>query len=302
MTVLSSHAKGMMITAAGVLIITPDGLLTRLIQSDPWTLLFWRSLLSGVSMLLVLLILYRRQSWTRIRAIGVPGLIVAALFGVGGVTFILAITSTTVANTLFIASTTPLFAALIAWLLMGEVVPRRTWAAIALALIGIAIIASQGLAGGSLFGNIAAVLTAMTLAGSFSLIRYYKDRDLVPAMALSMLLAALIALPFAAPTTISASDAGWLAAMGLFMLPLSFGLMFIGPRYIPAAEVSLILLLEAILGPLWVWLAVGEEPGSRTLVGGAIVIVTLAANAAFGLRYGRSGAMAAPDTVGTTGR
>ncbi|MGF1609815.1 MAG: DMT family transporter [Kiloniellales bacterium] len=298
---LSSHAKGLLITAAGVLIITPDGLLTRLIQADPWTLLFWRSLLSSVSLLLVLSILYRRQCWARIRAIGLPGLMVAALFGVGGVTFILAITSTTVANTLFIASTSPLFAALISWRLMGEAVPRRTWIAIVLALLGIAIIASQGLAGGSLFGNLAALTTAIALACSFSLIRYHKERDLIPAMALSTVIAALIALPFATPAAISAGDAGWLAVMGLLMLPLAFALMFIGPRYIPAAEVSLILLLEAILGPFWVWLVVGEEPGARTLVGGAIVIVTLSANAALGLRSSRTSGMV-PGPVGTAGR
>lgn len=302
MTALSTHAKGLLITGVGVLIITPDGLLTRLIQSDSWTLLFWRSLLSSASLLLLLFILYRRQSWARIRAIGLPGLIVAALFGVGNVTFILAITSTTVANTLFITSTTPLFAALIAWRLMGEAVPRRTWIAIALALVGIAIIASQGFAGGSLFGNSAALTTAMALAAAFSLIRYHKNRDLVPAMALSTAIAALIALPFATPSAISLSDAGWLTVMGLVMLPLAFALMVIGPRYIPVPEVSLILLLEAILGPLWVWLAVGEEPGARTLVGGAVVIVTLSANALLGLRDAKTDGAAAPGPVEMAGR
>jgi drug/metabolite transporter (DMT)-like permease len=125
------------------------------------------------------------------------------------------------------------------------------------------------------------------LAATFSLMRHFRSRDMVPAMALGGVITALIALPFATPAAVDGGDALALAVMGLVMLPLSFAMMAVGPRYIPAPEVSLTLLLESVLGPLWVWLALGEDPGEATLLGGAIVIAALAGNAAAALRRER---------------
>lgn len=280
---LSTHAKGFFITLLAVLVISPDGLLVRLVAADIWTLLFWRGLLMGTGIALGLLCLYRGRTWAAFRDLGWPGFTVALLFALCTVAFIVSITNTTVANTLFIVSTSPLFSALIAWRLLGEAVAPRTWGAIALALVGIGIIASGGLDSGSIIGNLAALAAALSLAGGFSLIRRHRDRDMVPAAALSGWMTALLVLPLAQPAAIAGGDVAVLLVMGLVMLPLSFALMTIGPRYLPAPEVGLILLLESILGPLWVWLAIGETPGDRTLLGGAIVIGTLAGHAAWTL-------------------
>ena len=258
--------------------------LTSLIEADPWTLTFWRGLLLATGLGLGLLAVYRARSWAVLRGIGWAGLWTALLFGIGTVAFILSITHTTVANTLFIVSTSPLFAALMAWRFLGERVAPGSWAAILLALVGIGVIASGGLDGGSLIGNLAALVTALTLAASFSIIRQHRDRNMVPTMALSGLVTAALVLPLAQPAAVSSGDLGVLLVMGLVMLPLSFGLMSIGPRYITAPEVGLVLLLESVLGPLWVWLALGEDPGARTLFGGAIVIATLAGHSLFSLR------------------
>ena len=290
---LPDHAKGLLITGLGVLIITPDGLLVRLIAADSWTLTFWRGLLVAVGLGLGLIAVYRGGTWAVLRGIGRAGLWTSLLFGIGTVTFILSITHTTVANTLFIVSTSPLFAALMAWRFLGERVTGGTWAAIGLALIGIGVIASGGLDSGALVGNVAALVTALTLAGSFSIIRHHRDRNMVPTMALSGLVTAVLVLPLAQPAAVGAGDVGVLAFMGLVMLPLSFALLSIGPRYIPAPEVSLMLLLESVLGPLWVWLALGEDPGARTLLGGAIVIATLAGHALVTLRRAAARATAA---------
>ncbi len=281
---LSTHAKGLLITGIGVLAITPDGLLIRLIAADSWTLLFWRGLLSAIGLGIGLLFIYRGRTWAIFRGVGWAGILVAVLFGTGTVTFIVSITHTTVANTLFIVSTSPLFAALIAWRLMGEPVAPRTWVAIVLALVGIGVIASGGLDRGSIIGNLAGLATALTLAASFSLIRHHRDRDMVPTMALGGLVTAVMVIPLAQPATLGGGDLVVLLAMGLVMLPVSFGLMAIGPRYIPAPEVSLMLLMEAVLGPLWVWLALGEDPGLRTIAGGAMVIGTLAVHSVITLR------------------
>lgn len=276
---LSNHAKGLLITGLGVLVITPDSLLIRLISADPWTLLFWRGLLSAIGMQFALLMLFGKNTWREIKQVGSAGVVLGVIFGIGTVTFIVSITHTTAANTLFIVSTSPLFAAIAAWVLMREPMSSRTWVAIAFSLCGIGVIASSGLGGGALTGNLAALATALILGASFALVRYHRARNMVPAMGLSGLVTAIIALPLAQPLALDITDLGLLMLMGLIMLPLSFGLMFIGPRYIPAPEVSLMLLLEAVLGPLWVWIALGEDPGERTLIGGAIVLATLAVHA-----------------------
>lgn len=294
---LSPHARGLLITTLGVLVLTPDSLLIRLVSADAWTLTFWRGVLYAIGMSVTAAIIFGGRVREQFLAMGRAGLLIGAIFGIGKVTFIVSITNTTAANTLFIVSTSPLFAAIVAWLLMREPVARSTWIAMGFALLGIGVIASEGMDAGSLIGNVAALLTALVLGTSFALARRYRERNLVPAMALSGLISALLVLPLASPLSVAASDVAALATMGLLVLPLSFGLIFVGPRYIPAPEVSLVLLLEAVLGPYWVWLALGEEPGGRTLFGGTIVLATLAIHSAMRLAAGgaRPGAASAPE-------
>lgn len=280
---LPPHAKGLLITALGVLVLSPDSLLIRLVSADAWTLTFWRGLLYGIGMGVAIALVFRGRIWQQFLALGWAGLLIAVIFGVGKVTFIVSITNTTAANTLFIVSTSPLFAAVAAWLLTREPVARRTWFAISFALVGIGIIASEGADRGSVIGNVAALLTAVVLGTCFALTRRYRERNVVPAMALSGMVCALLVLPVASPLSVDSSDFAALGVMGLVVLPLSFGLIFLGPRYLPAPEVSLVLLLEAVLGPYWVWLALGEEPSARTLVGGTVVLATLALHSAVGL-------------------
>lgn len=263
-----------------MLIISPDGLTTRLVTVDSWTMTFWRGLFTGIGMILLLSGFYRAKTLAKFRAIGWPGLLLATMAGVGSAFFIYSITHTTVANTLLIVNTSPVFAALIARWLLKEVVTLRTWIVIIIVLVGVVIIAgADRTAGGSLAGNVAALWVAISMAGTFSLTRHFRDRDMVPGVALGGFVSATVTFPFAQPGLISSGDLLILAGVGLVMLPLSFALMFIGPRYVPAPEVSLMMLLEAILGPLWVWLVLAEKPGPYTLIGGTIIILTLAGNA-----------------------
>ena len=277
---MSERTKGYLITALGVLIITPDGLLTRLIVTDSWTLVFWRGVLSSIGMILLLLGIYRGQTWQTFRDIGRGGLLMAFFFGVGSIFFVFAITNTTVANTLILVSTSPIFAALIGWRVLNEPISGRTWAAIVAVLAGITIIGlGEGFSGGSMLGNLSALGAAIVMSITFSIARRYSDRNMVPATAIAGFMSALLVLPLAQPWSIPSDDVFALIVMGLIMLPVAFALMFIGPQYISAAEVTLMTLLETILGPLWVWLALGEEPGRYTLIGGTIVIIALAINA-----------------------
>ena len=291
---LPTHVKGLLITGFGVLVMTPDGLLVRLVDADEWTLLFWRGLLAGIGMAIGLTLIYRGKTWALIRQIGWAGLITGIIFGIGTCAFIMGITHTSVANTLFLVSTSPLFAAVFAWLVLREPVALRTWLAIAVTILGIGVIVSGGLDWGSMIGNLAALAAAMTLAVNLCTMRHYQHRNMVPAMGIGGFVAALIALPLAAPLSISQGDVGVLALMGLVMVPLSFGLLFVGPRYLPAPEVGLMMLLEAVLGPFWVWWALGENPGTAAIVGGAIVLGALAMNAWLSLREERRQTRSSP--------
>ena len=260
-----------------MLAITPDGLLVRLVSADEWTTLFWRGMLTAISISVVLALRHKRHLVGHFRAIGVTGIWLAILFSGGAICFVMAVSLTTVANVLFIVSSTPLYAAIISRVFLGESVPVPTWVAIALAMLGIAIIASASVDGGkaSLLGDGIAFLAALSLACTLSLARFARARSMVPAMAVAGLMYALVALPFAPTLAVNATDAGWLALMGLVSVPLGFSLLTLGPRYLPSPEVGLLLLLEAVLGPLLVWRFLGEYPGPRALAGGTLVVATL---------------------------
>jgi drug/metabolite transporter (DMT)-like permease len=281
---MSTHAKGLLITACGVVVISPDGLLTRLIQTDYWTLIFWRALFLSFGMWLLINFIHPNRVWRQYKSLKGPGVFMALCYSLGTISFIFAITHTSVANTLIILSTTPLFASIIGRFVLHEKIELRTLVAIALSIIGISVISSAETQNSSLPGDIVAVLASFFLAAGFSFVRRYPKISSFSAISCSGLLTALLVLPLAAPLTISQPDMGYLMIMGLYMLPIGTALMFIGPRYIPAPEVGLLLLLESVLGPVWVWMALGEEPGNRTLVGGAIVLSTLAINAIWALK------------------
>ena len=275
---MNEYIKGLLITLTGVLVVTPDSLLIRLIEADSWTVIFWRNSLSGLTILVGLLLYYRRDFLRQLLSIGWAGLIMGVIWALGTICFVYSIQTTLVANTLFIVSTSPIFAALIAWLILREAVTQRTWLTIAFSLIGIAIIAwgsTEDGSQGSLIGDFAAMGTALAIAISFSIARRNRLISMIPAIGISSIVAGLIAFPLAAPLVQSADKVWPILLIGLIVAPIGSCLLVIGPRYLPAADVSLLLLLEAVLGPLWVWWMLKEYPGIYTLVGGAFVLLTL---------------------------
>ena len=288
MAQLSPYLKGILITALGVLIISPDGLLTRLILVDHWTLIFWRAVFLSFGMWMLANIVYPTNTWQKYRSLGYRGLAMAMLYSMGTISFIVAITHTSVANTLIILSTTPLSAALIGRVFLKEKISARTWSAIALVALGVYVMSTDTeSAHASLFGDIAAVIGAFFLAAGFTIVRRFPDIAIFPAISASGIVTAMIILPLADPFSVSQSDLGYLIIMGIYVVPLGTALMFLGPKYIPAAEVGLMLLLESILGPIWVWLALGEQPGMRTFIGGAIILSTLALNTIWIMRLSK---------------
>ncbi len=291
---LPDHVKGLLVTGAGVLLISPDTLLVRLIAIDQWSMIFWRGALIALSLGAFMVLRHGRDMPAQFRAAAPTGLWVTLFLTASSILFIVALAHTSVANTLIIISAAPLFAALFSRVFLAEAVAPRTWVAILGTICGIAVIVSGSSGGSGLpsshWGDLAAFATAICIAASLSLIRHSRAQGMIPALALSSLLSALIALPLAAPFALDATQAGLMALLGLVVLPVSVGLCLLGPRYLPAPEVGLILLLETVLGPYWVWLALGEDPGARALLGGAIVIGVLVLHSALALRGQRAAA------------
>ena len=291
------HLKGIGIVTAGVLILSPDSLVIRMIEADTWILLFWRNLLMSVGLIVLLLARYREETWAVCRATGRFGIWAGIYFGLSSIFFVAAITHTLVANVLVIISLSPLLTAIFGRIFLKEPVPVRTWLAIAGAVGGIVLIFLPNLdgsqvAGQTLIGDLSAVGTAVMMAAYFTVVRRARDIDMTPGLALSGILASLAVLPLAGTVAVSAADAGWLALLGLFIAPVSFALISMGPRYMPAAETSLLLLLETALGPLWVWWALDELPGPWTFLGGAVVIGVLIGHATYALHLQRQRGLA----------
>ena len=287
-----SHARGFAYGLLGVLLLSPDTLIIRLVDADPWVFIAWRGLLMAIGVFVILGCRYGTDLWRRTRLIGWTGLLVAVFFGINNVFFQLSVQSTLVANTLIIIATAPLFAACFSVLFLNESVPLKTWIATAGALVGVIIVVSGSLGPGDLFGNIAALMTAVGLGAHFVLVRLRRSIDMAPAVGIGAIMTSMAGLVVASDLYLAPEQFGYITLLGLILLPLSFVFLTRAPRLVPAPEVSLILLLETILGPLWVWLFIREEPPLSTLIGGALIIVVLTVHACASLG---SGVPATPD-------
>lgn len=282
---MSERARGLAITTLAMLVITPDVLLIRLIDTDPWTLAFWRGLLSAAGLVIGLIAIYRRRALEVMLAPGVPGLAIGTLFGIGTVAFVWAITHTSAASTLLIIATGSMFGAAFSWLLMRERLPVYTIVAMTGTFAGLLIIVSgEAGTGSSLEGDLSALVVAVLSGLTFALIRKHRMTDMVPTLAIGGLVTAAIAMAVSLPVAVGTGDARLIAIMGLVMLPLAFSLQFIGARYLPAPEVLLLFLLEAVLAPLLLWATIGETPAGTTIIGGLVILTTLASHAIWSLR------------------
>ncbi|MEQ8356544.1 MAG: DMT family transporter [Kiloniellaceae bacterium] len=290
---LPDHQKGLVLTTLGVLVLTPDSLLVRLADLEPFTLLVWRGSLQALGVLVILALLYPGRVAAQIRSIGRCGVLLSIVFTGSTLFFILGLTYTAVADVLVIVAVAPLAAAVFSRSFLGESVPLRTWVAISLTLAGIALLVADDLGSGSIYGDLAALGCALCIGASLTITRHGRAVSMVPAMALAGTLTALVALPLAlmlevGPLLPSGPPLTYTLLMGLVVVPISFALITVGPRYLPAPEVGLLLLMETVLGPLWVWLVIGEYPGDLAMMGAGVVVLTLAGHALAGNRQRRA--------------
>jgi len=238
------------------------------------------------------LLFVRREGLRPVFATGWPGLASGALWAVMFVFFMLALTLTTVANTLLVMSIGPLLTALLARIVLHVPVPGRTWLAIAAAMIGMAWMFAHG--GSPLPGSshVAGMLVALAVpvASAVNLVLLQKARarvDLVPAVFLGGVISAAVMLPLATPLLASPREIALLAALGIFQLGVPCMLMVVASRNLSAPEISLLALLEVVLGPLWAWLGAGEVPAAATVSGGLLVLGALVVNELAALRARR---------------
>jgi len=264
------------------------GVLTRQIQSaGAFEMAFWRSSFAAAFVFLALLFLQGKRHWDSLRAAGAPGLVSGAMWAIMFTCFIVALTLTTVANVLVVSSLGPLCTALLAWLMLREPIPARSWLAIVAASVGMAAMFGAGFTADDP-GHIAGLALALTIpiAGAINIIVLRKSAahlDLMPAVMLGALISAVLTLPFALPFQASGRDFLVLATLGVFQLGLPCLLLVLVSRTLTAPEIALLALLEVVLGPLWTWLGAGEVPAGTTLAGGAVVLAALAGNEAAAL-------------------
>lgn len=276
---MTNHLKGLLMTIFAVVILSPDSVLIRLVEDaspdvDSWTVLFWRGLLYAVGVSLLVLIKYREKTVAEFKNIGKGGLLIGFFSGISTGTFVFAIVYTSIANALVIISTGPIMIAIVAWFLLREKSSIVTWMSMIIVFIGIYIVMSGSIGGESLVGDFFALITAVMMGFTFTLTRKYKDINMVPVNAIGGLIAALIAFVMAHKITVPTEVIGYIIAMGS-ILSISFSLITIAPRYMPAAEVGMIMPLETVLGSLIAWYVINEVPSINALIGGTIVIVTL---------------------------
>jgi drug/metabolite transporter (DMT)-like permease len=204
------------------------------------------------------------------RAVGRAGLGVAVLMTVSSGSFIVALNYASVANVLFMQALAPILAAVLAAAL-GERVSRKTWLAMAVALLGVGLMVG-GPGSPRPLGEGLSFLMSLAFAGTIVITRHRRDVSMAPATCLSQVIVAAAASPFASFSSVGGRDLGLLASLGVGQIGLGLVFLTIGARLIPAAEVAMITLLEIVLGPLWVWITLGEQPSATTLAGGAVVL------------------------------
>jgi len=275
---MSDHLKGLLITFVGVMVLSPDSLLIRLVDMDSWTLLVYRGLLMGLGMMIISRLFDPSPLRQQYRRIGRTGLWAALCFAVSTIAFVNAILYTTVAHTLVIVATSPLFAVLFGRIFLGERLDVPTFIAILVVLAGMVLVVGQSEQAGHWVGNVCALISAISISITFVLNRKNRDVNMVPAISISGGLSALVALPFANFTPLDVNTIVMLLAMGL-VVAVAFALITLAPRYIPAAEVSLLLPLETVGGIALVWIYLNEVPGMQTIIGAIVILAAITAHA-----------------------
>ena len=271
---------GILAVLTGALCGSLVGILVRLVeQADGWQILFYRSISFAITVLLFMIVLDRRNIAKRFLGVGVLGAVVAVCLGSAFIAYIFSVLLTTVANAVFILSASPFIAALLARVVLKESVSTRAWLCMGAGLAGVAIMMADGLLAGSIAGSAVALIAAFGYAASVVAYRAGRDIDMMPATCLAGVFAACVSGLLVEDFGISAGDLRAAILLGTVQIGAQYILITIAARYVRAAEVTLLMLLEVVAAPIWVWIAFGETPALLTLIGGAVVLASVLAKA-----------------------
>ena len=273
---MTDQQKGSLLAFVAVMFITPDSLFIRLSNIDTWGLVFYRGIIPFVTVLLGMLIIYKLNFFKMLFTSGYHGIIYILTFSLTNITFVVSIQNTNVANTLVMIAMAPMLSAILGAIFLKELPDKKTWIAIFVTFGAAVYIFYDSLKLGNFFGDILGLITALGLAIGAVTIRSARNKNLVPAAVVGKLIVALFALFFIESFTLTKSDQIIVPLMCIMCVAIPFVLVTIAPRFIPAAEVNLFFLLETIIGPIWVWLVIQEQPSIETIQGGAVIISAIA--------------------------
>ena len=273
---LSDQQKGSLLAFIAVMFITPDSLFIRLSNVDTWGLVFYRGIIPFFTVFLGMLLIYKLNFFKILFTSGYHGLIYVGTFSVTNITFVVSIQNTNVANTLLMIATAPMLSAILGAIFLKEPPDKKTWISIIVTFFAIIYIFFDSLKLGNFYGDILGFVTALGLAIGAVTIRSAKTKNLVPAAVVGKLFVATFALFFIESFVLIERDLLIIPLMCILCVAIPFVLVTIAPRFIPAAEVNLFFLLETIIGPIWVWLIIKEQPSIETVQGGVVIIATIA--------------------------
>jgi drug/metabolite transporter (DMT)-like permease len=275
------HLKAILITSLGVLLMSLESLLIKLTSIEALTFSFYVGVFMFFSINLILFTTKKEKILTIYKEGIKPIIICGVLFGLSNIFFINAIKTTTVANTVMIFASAPLFSALFTYLLYKEKSKKNIYITSFFILIGLFVIFSSDLGGGNLIGNIYALICVILFALSFVILAKYKETNRFAITAFAGLSTTVISFIFINSFDIDTKTLMILLLAGILISPMSRILMGIGTKSLPASEVSILMIIETIMAPIWVWIVLNEVPSNNTFIGGTIILTTLFFNSLY---------------------
>lgn len=277
------HLRGVILVMLAGCFWSLGGILVRSVEAaSDWQILWLRSTSVALTFLAVLSWRHRGRFWRPFYQAGWPSLIGGFSLSFGFAGFILAVTHTTVANAVFILSAAPFPTALLAWLLLRERISPSTWLAMLFAVLGVGVMVLDGIQAGTWFGSSMALMAMLGFSGFAVALRAGRNNDMLPTICLAGVFSALFAMWMSHDLSVSLHDLIICASMGVVQIGIGMWCFTLGSRHISAVEMALLSLTEVILGPIWVWLFIGEVTGYLTLIGGLIVFSAIIISALAG--------------------
>jgi drug/metabolite transporter (DMT)-like permease len=283
------YRRGILQLVASGFFLSTAGIALRLVElADGWQILFYRSFALSVTILLILVFQKRSRFLDEFRGLGWNDCLLAVFLGTGSVAYVFALLYNTVANALFIFSCAPFLTAFLGWILLGERVATRTWFAIGVAMAGLTVMVVSELAVSHYLGTLLALWIPIAYAASIIAVRRSKRDNMLVALCLAGLVAGGLSAFFVTDFSLTSRDLIISLYLGVFQFGVGFTLVVLGSRYVPAAQVGLLALVEPVLAPVWVWMGVGEVPGLATIVGGTIILLAITTDGILNIKSSES--------------